>query len=139
MDVSATDPGLRGITGGGQDRAVRTPYVHQVTLVMNPEADLDAPGAAVILGLCGSWDHTPPCSLAYHVHAERTGTTVILRVIFATETDNEENVRLRIDQALRAGTVTDRAGKPTYWDFAGSCAAELNSSEAARAWRLAGA
>jgi hypothetical protein len=112
-----------------------TPYVHQVTLVMNPDADLDAPGAAVTLGLCGSWDHTPPCAIAHHVHAERAGATVTLRVVFAAERENEGDVRARIDQALRTGTVTDRAGIRTYWQFA----ADVSSAEEARARRLAGA
>jgi hypothetical protein len=139
MALTTTDPGLEVPTGGWQNGAMLTPYVHRVTLMMSSEADLDAPAAAVTLELCGSRDHTPPCPLAHHTHAERTGTTVSLRVVFATEPENEENVRRRIDAALSSGAVTDRAGTSTHWEFSGSTAAELTSSEAARARRLAGA
>lgn len=138
MDLTATacSPGVSA--GDRRNGSMLTPYVHQVSLVMSPGADLDAPGAAITLELCGSWDHTPPCPLAHHVHAERTGPIVRLRVIFATEPDNEEDVRRRIDQALSAGELTGRAVAPVRWKIEGSFAAELSSSEAARARRLAG-
>jgi hypothetical protein len=116
--------------------AMRTPYVHQATLVMSPDADLDAPGAAVTLELCGSWDHKPPCLLPHHTHAERTGTTVSLRVVFATDPDNEKDTRHRIDQALGAGSVTGPDGTLTHWDFRSSRADVLSTSETARARRL---
>lgn len=116
-----------------------TPYVHQATLAMSPEADLDAAGAAITLELCGSWDHTPPCRVPHHVHAERMGTTVSLRVLFATEPENEQDVRRRIVEALSSGSVTDRAGASIQWEFGSSTAAELSSSETARARRLVAA
>ena len=116
-----------------------TPYVHQATLVMSSEADLDAPGAAITLELCGSWDHTPPCPFPHHVNAERAGETVKLRVLFAAGPESEEDVRRRIDNALSAGRVTDSAGTSIRWEFVGSTSAELSDPELARARRLTGA
>ena len=118
-------------------RAPRAPYVHQATLAMSTEDDVDAPGAAVTLELCGSWDHKPPCPLPHHAHAERTGTGVTLRVLFAAEPENEEDVRRRIDDALSRGLVTGPDGSSTQWEFRGSTSAVVVPSEAARARRLA--
>jgi hypothetical protein len=117
---------------------MRAPYVHQATLAMDSGDDVRGPGAAITLALCGSWEHSPPCPLAaHHTHAERNGGTVILRVVFATEPENEVEVRRRIAGALRAGSVTDPAGITTHWQFRGSKADALSTSEAARAGRLA--
>jgi hypothetical protein len=137
MTLTANGPRLAVSAGGRHSRAMRAPYVHEATLVMSSEADVDAPGAAVTLALCGSWDHQPPCPLPHHSHGQRTGTTVTLRVVFATEPENEEDVRRRIDQALRTGRVTGPAGSSTQWEFRGSATADLSASEAPRARRLA--
>lgn len=118
---------------------MRAPFVHQATLVMSSDADVDAPGGAVTLELCGSWDHKPPCPLAHHTHAERTGNTVSLRVVFATEPENEEDVRRRIDEALSTGSVTAPDGTSSHWEFRHSRADMVSTSEAARARRLADA
>ncbi|MGY4541268.1 hypothetical protein ACVWY0_001177 [Arthrobacter sp. UYNi723] len=104
---------------------------------MSSDADLDAPGAAVTLELCGSWDHKPPCPHPHHTHAERTGNTVSLRVVFATDPDNEEDVRRRIDEALSAGSATGPDGTSSHWDFRSSSAGTVSGSEAALARRLA--
>jgi hypothetical protein len=104
---------------------------------MSREADVDAPGAAVTLELCGSWDHRPPCPLPHHAHAERTGTSVTLRILFAAEPHDEEDVRRRIDQALSAERLTGPDGSIPQWEFHGSTAAVVSQSEAARARRLA--
>lgn len=138
MFLTATDPGPEVSSKGREEGAMLASYVHQAILVMGPEADLDAPGAAITLKLCGSWDHSPPCRVPHHVHAEGTGATVSLRVLFVAEPENEQDVRRRIDQALSAGRVTDRAGASTHWQFGSSAAAELSPFETARARRLAG-
>lgn len=130
MALTAAGHGLQLSAGGWHTGAMRAPYVHQATLGMSSDADLDAPAAAVTLELCGSWDHKPPCPLAHHTHAERTGTTVSLRVVFATEPENEEDVRRRIDEALGTGSVTGPAGTSTHWEFRGSTVAEVSVSEA---------
>lgn len=115
-----------------------TPFVHQATLVMSAEDDLDAPGAAVTLKLCGSLDHEPPCRVPHHTHAERAGTAVVLRVVFAAEPDSQEAVRHQIDEALKVGSTRNRAGESARWELDGSMAAELSTAEAALGRRLAG-
>lgn len=118
--------------------AMLTPFVHQATLVMSAEDDLDAPGAAVTLKLCGSLDHEPPCRVPHHTHAERAGTAVVLRIVFAAEPVSQEVVRHQIDEALRVGSTRSRAGESARWEFGGSVAAELSRAEAALGRRLAG-
>jgi hypothetical protein len=138
MYVNVTSPALAESASGWDDGATLTAHVHQATLVMSSAADLDAPGTAITLKLCGSWNHTPPCPFPHHTHVERTGTTVSLRVLFVSEPENENVVRERIDTALSLGFGTDRTGSSTRWELHGSTPAELTRSELARARRLAG-
>jgi hypothetical protein len=106
---------------------------------MGPDDDAGAPGAAVTLELCGSWEHRPPCPLApHHTQPERNGETVVLRVVFATEPENEPEVRRRIDRALDGGSVTGPDGRTSHWDFLDGRAAVPSDSEAAQARRIAG-
>lgn len=137
MPLTASGPGLPASTGGRNAGALRVPYVHEAALVMSPEADVDAPGAAVTLELCGSWDHKPPCPLPHHTHAEKAGNNVTVRVVFAAEPESEDGVRRRIDEALKTGQLTGPSGSSTEWEFRGSMAAAVSTSEAARARRLA--
>lgn len=78
------------------------------------DADVWAPGAAITAGLCGRWDHEPPCPLApHHVHAERVAGEVHLRILFAAELGIE---RVR-STAHRPGAVwgaAARRGRANY-------------------------
>jgi hypothetical protein len=38
---------------------MRQAFAHEAVLVMEPDADVRAPGAAVAVALCGHWDHEP--------------------------------------------------------------------------------
>jgi hypothetical protein len=72
---------------------MRRAFAHEAVLVMDPDADLQAPGAAVTAALCGHWDHQPPCPLApHHTHAHRADGEVRLRILFATAPHNETTV-----------------------------------------------
>jgi hypothetical protein len=105
---------------------------------MSEDDDDRAPGAAITLALCGSWEHSPPCPLAaHHTQPVRDGTTVELRVVFATEPEYVEEVRRRIDAALRAGTATDPDGVTSNWTLCGSKSGVLSPSERAQARRMA--
>ena len=55
---------------------------------------------------------------------------MVLRVVFATEPEHEKDVRLRIDRALRTGSVTGPDGITTYWEFRASKAGALSPAEA---------
>jgi hypothetical protein len=106
---------------------------------MSADDDDGAPGAAITMALCGSWEHSPPCPLAaHHTQPIRNGETVDLRVVFATEPEHEEEVRRRIDGALRAGAAADPEGAIRHWDFRSSGPAVLSPSELAHALRISG-
>lgn len=105
---------------------------------MAADGDTRGPGGAITLELCGSWDHSPPCPVAaHHTRAERAGGTVVLRVVFATEPEDEADVRRRIDQALHSGRVTSLDGVVSHWEFHGSRIGVPTPAEAEHARRLA--
>lgn len=117
---------------------MRIPFAHDATVVMAPDSDDRAPGAAVTVALCGSWEHDPPCPLApHHTSAARAGELVRLHVLFAAEPGDEPEVRRRIDEALRAGTLTGPDGTRTGWELRGTTVAEVTDAERERAARLA--
>ena len=117
---------------------MRGHYVHAASLRMDPDADLAAPGAAITLELCGSWDHVPPCPLApHHTSPERQGGAVELRIVFAAAPGQEAGVRRRIDKALASGSLTGPDGVTTEWALLGSHAAVLSGAERGQAERIA--
>lgn len=117
---------------------MRGHYVHAASVHMDPSADLGAPGAAVTLELCGSWDHVPPCPLApHHTSPERNGRCVELRIVFAAEPALESEVRRRIGIALASGSLTGPDGVTTRWSLQGSNAAVLRDAEREQAIRIA--
>jgi hypothetical protein len=118
---------------------MRIPFVHLAAVEMGADDDDRAPGAAITLALCGSWEHSPPCPLAaHHTQSTRAGGTVDLRVVFATEPEHEAEVRRRIEGALCAGTATDPDGVTSHWTLRGSNPGVLGRSERAQALRMAG-
>lgn len=107
---------------------MRVAYAHEAVLVMDPDDDLRAPGAAITVELCGHWEHEPPCPLAaHHTNAYRVGEQVRIRTLFASDPTDEDVVRNRIDQALARG----------HWRLESSGPAEVSAGEAAHAERLA--
>lgn len=116
---------------------MRRAYVHEAVLVMQPDADLRAPGAAITAALCGHWEHEPPCPLAaHHTRAERVGVRVLLRTLFATEPATEHVVRGRIDLALAAGRMQGPDAGVTRWRLHSSGRSDLTAEEAGSAERL---
>jgi hypothetical protein len=113
-------------------------FAHDATVVPGSDADDRAPGGAVTLALCGSWEHEPPCPLAPHHTATSRGPdgTLRLRILFAAAPADEAEVRRRIDDALTAGTVDGPDGVTTTWEFRGSAASDVATGEAAHAARL---
>lgn len=95
---------------------MREAFAHEAVLRMAPGADDQAPGAAVTVGLCGNWEHEPPCPLApHHTRGERVGDDLHLRILFAAEAARETEVRSRIDAALSAGRLRGPNGVTTSW------------------------
>jgi hypothetical protein len=112
--------------------------MHTASLRMDPDADPAAPGAAITLELCGSWDHVPPCPLApHHTRPERHGNDVELRIVFAAEPAQEGEVRARIGKALASGSLTRPDGVTTRWSVLDTRAGVLSEAEREHAKRIA--
>ena len=117
---------------------MRGQYVHQASLLMAAGSDPAAPGAAITLELCGSWEHEPPCPLApHHTGHARDGNEVELRIVFAAEPDKEDDVRRRIGKALAGGTLTGPGGVKTNWTLQDAGPGVLTQSEREQAKRIA--
>ena len=117
---------------------MRQAFAHEAILVMEPEADERAPGAAVAVALCGHWDHEPPCPLSPHrVHADRVDHDLHVRVLFVAEPEAEYEVRRRIEQALsRQWRFPD--GFTTPWQLRESRPSDVSPEETGQAERLIG-
>jgi hypothetical protein len=114
---------------------MRRSFAHEAVLVMPPDADIRAPGAAVTVALCGQPDHPPPCPLAaHHTRADRVGEEVHVRILFATE--DEGPVRQHIDRVLSAGRFEGPDAVVTEWRFITGGRSEVTAEEAAHAERL---
>ena len=117
----------------------RKPYAHDAVLVMDPGGDDRAPGGAITVALCGSWEHEPPCPLSpHHTRVDRTGDGVRLRVLFVAEAEDESRVRAAIDEALARGTGATAHGGMASWQLVSATASEVRPEEQAHAGRLAG-
>jgi hypothetical protein len=112
-------------------------YVHEATLRLDTDADAAAPGAAITVALCGSWEHPPPCPLAaHHTAVRQKGQSLRLRIIFAADPRQEPEVRRRIDAALANGSQARPDGTLSRWTLVETKAAELTRAEHAQ--RIAG-
>ena len=114
-------------------------YLHQAVVLMAPGSDPGAPGAAITVGLCGSWQHTPPCPLAaHHTDARPEGSRLLLRTVFAARPADEQEVRDRIRTALSRGLQEGPDGTASRWTVLSSSAGELTTAERSHAGRIAG-
>ncbi|WP_131738742.1 hypothetical protein [Actinomadura roseirufa] len=115
---------------------MRQAFAHDAVLLMEPDSDVRAPGAAITVGLCGHWNHPPPCPLAPHwVEANRDGDEARVRVLFAAEPDAEQEVRDRIDRAL-SGRIQFPAGFAVQWRLIESRPSAVAPSESDTATHL---
>lgn len=115
---------------------MRQAFGHEAILDTAREADDRAPGAAVTVALCGHWDHEPPCPLApHHVHTERRGESLHIRVLFVTEPQNEPEVRRRIQRALSGQGQLAQNSAP-LWRVRESRPSAVPSDETDHAERL---
>jgi len=114
-------------------------YAHRAVVALGSGADRRAPGGAVTLALCGSWEHPPPCPLApHHTAVEGEDDALDVRVVFAAAPDDEAEVRSRIDAALAGGETTRPDGGVARWRLVEAGPAELRDDERDRAARFAG-
>jgi hypothetical protein len=113
--------------------------VHRAVLALSPGADRRAPGGAVTLELCGSWEHPPPCPLApHHTSVDGADDALAVRVLFAAAPDDEPEVRRRIEAALAAGEATGPDGGVSRWRLLHAAPDEVRDDERDHAARLVG-
>lgn len=115
---------------------MRQAFAHEAVLIMEPDADVRAPGAAVAVALCGHRDHEPPCPPAPHrVSTGEDDGGLRVRILFAAEPDAEDEVRRLIDRAL-SGQVKFPDGFTTAWRLSTSWPSEVSAEETEQAERL---
>jgi hypothetical protein len=117
---------------------VREVFAHEAVVAMEGDSDPAAPGGAITVALCGSWDLDRPCPLApHHTAAERDGDVVRLRILFAAAPADEPAVRQRIAAALTSAELVTPTGATARWQLISAAPAEVHPAEAAHARRLA--
>ena len=122
----------------GEDAPERTTQVHDAVLVMDGEGDERAPGAAVTLELCGSWEHAGACPVAaHHTTTRRDGAAVSVRVLFAVQSGEEGALRHRVVAALAREHLVGPDGTTSRWRLVRHAAGTLRPDELEQAARLA--
>ncbi|WP_377642258.1 hypothetical protein [Oryzobacter terrae] len=120
---------------------MRTTFVHEALLSLDTAGDERAPGGAVTLELCGSWDHPGPCPVAPHhtaVHREGAAGDLRVRVLFACDPAGEDAVRRRVVEALGTGELVGPDGASTRWDLRRHGPGVVLADELEHAERLTG-
>src|SRR3954464_2452948 len=85
---------------------MHTAFAHNAPVILAPDGDAAAPGAAVTVALCGHWEHEPPCTVPHHTSvAGRDGGGLLVRVIFACPPDDADGVGATVSSALAAGSL----------------------------------
>jgi len=114
-------------------------FMQCAEVLLEPDADARAPGGAVTLALCGSWDHAGACRWPHETSAtwdERQGH---VRVVFVAGEDEEKQVRDLITQSLAGGECVGPDGKRSRWAATGHGAGVVSESEETLGRRIAGA
>jgi hypothetical protein len=116
---------------------VRSAYAHDAVVRLDAGGDTGAPGAAITVALCGHWEHEPPCPLApHHTGATPAGESLRLRILFATEPEQERTVRERIDAALGSGRLVGPNDVLSTWQLESCEPSEVAEAEQDHAQRL---
>ena len=89
------------------------------TIRLADGSDERAPGGAVTLELCGSWNHEGPCRWPHLTEVEAAGNLVEVRVAFDADTKDELEVRDRIRRALESGRAAGPDGQVNTWQVVG--------------------
>jgi hypothetical protein len=126
------------VTGGRicppMDRlqTMKQSFVQCAEVILEAGADPAAPGGAVTLALCGSWDHPGACRWPHHTSAvwdgrdDRRGE---VRVVFVADREEEGHVRALIDRALASGECRGPHGQRSQWAVTDHRAGVLSETE----------
>lgn len=112
-----------------QPGAVRRGYAHQATLGLEADADPAAPGGAVTVALCGSWEHDGRCTWPHHSDLSSTPDGSTLRTVFVAEPEQEHHVRALIEGCLRVGALTGPDERVSAWGVRASGPVPLSADE----------
>ncbi|WP_392542222.1 hypothetical protein [Oryzobacter telluris] len=116
---------------------MRTAFAHEARLVLDEDGDERAPGGAVTLALCGSWEHPGPCPLApHHTTSRPDDDALVVRVVFACAPADEDTARELLAEALDAGELMGPDGVRTRWRLLHQGADDLRPDEEDQAARL---
>jgi hypothetical protein len=77
--------------------------VVEAVLTLDEGVDPAAVGAAVTVALCGHWEHEPPCRWPHNNATVPDGGASLHRTLFVAPCEEADDVRARIEAALRAG------------------------------------
>jgi hypothetical protein len=83
--------------------AQRTPFVFEAQLRLDEGTDPAAPGAAVTIELCGHWEHEGGCRWPHNNELGLDSDDPNFRTLFVAPPSEEQEVRERIELALRSG------------------------------------
>ena len=104
-------------------------YVHEACLSLGPDSDPAAPGAAVTVALCGTWEHGGPCRWSHRTApVRRIGPTLDVRILFVCDLAEERDLRSRIVTALAAGHLAGPGGE-SHWTLVAEEAGSLSADE----------
>lgn len=78
--------------------------MHAAELVLEEGVDPTAPGAAVTIELCGAIDHEGGCRWPNNHDLDDSVTPARFRTVFVCEPEDEQQVRTRIEDALKGAT-----------------------------------
>jgi len=97
--------------------AHRRGHVLHAEVAFGSGADPRAPGGAVTVALCGSWEHDGSCRWPHHTAVDSAATPSHVRVVYVVDDDDRDQVRRTIESALASGdgweTVAVREGTLT--------------------------
>ena len=113
-------------------------YVHTARARLEPRGDPAALGAAVTVGLCGSWEHDGPCLWPHHSGTGSDGDVTTVRTVFCARPEHETEVRRLADAALGSGRQEGPDGHATVWELLDSGPAEPTAEEKSLGDRLGG-
>ena len=80
----------------------RKAFAFEALLELEPGTDTRAPGGAVTVALCGSWEHDGPCRWPHHTDIDAATSPARLRTVVVSDDQTESDVVARVVGALRA-------------------------------------
>ncbi|MEO8697604.1 MAG: hypothetical protein ABI658_29150 [Acidimicrobiales bacterium] len=102
-------------------------HVMQADIAFAPDADTRAPGGAVTVALCGSWEHEGSCRWPHHIAVDGAVTPSHVRVVYVVDDAERDHVRGSIEAALASSDS---------WSTVAVRVSTLTAEEAALAQRL---